>query len=122
MAEVTLSTTTVRKPAEQVTPAATTTTDNYAVLSGSQLNAGPYNQASYIFKNTGSGSVGVGVYAANDEDYTQEIQVQSSAVTSGVVSAWSGVGGAAQFGWYRLKIKSTASGTHGSVSGYGLAR
>ena len=122
MAEVLLVSEHVHKPAEQATPAAQTTTDNFVVLADSALNAAPYNQASYLFTNTGSASVGVGVYGANDVDFTLETQVQSSAVTSGAVGVWSGVGGAAQFGWYRLKIKSTASGSHGSVSGYGLAR
>lgn len=90
------------------------------VLSGSEIDTGPYLSLSYTIK-VATEDVDWQVFGANIADYSDEVSVQANAsVAAAAVGSYSTT--QAVWRYYRVKIKDTVGGTHGTATVSGIAK
>ena len=95
-------------------------TNNYAVVTGSELNAGPFQSISYTVRAS-TNNVNWKVFGANKEDFSDEVEVMTeTAVTAGGNDSYTASPPAYRF--YRVKIKSASTDTPGDADVVGLAK
>ncbi len=108
-------------PIEQVTPAAQASTNDPAVVAGSELDARGWGSLAYTIKNTGLQTITGWVYGANASDYSDEVivsgptDVAAAAATAYAVSP-------APYGYYRVKVESKVDGAHGEATVRGICK
>jgi hypothetical protein len=103
---------------EEVAPAPLLSTNSYVALA--PIDVGPWESLAYtiaVITNT----VTWEVYGANASDYSDEQIVQAGAP---VVATATGTYAVAQapYRYYRVKIKSTVGGAHGTATVRGIAK
>ncbi len=105
---------------DKVEPDTQTSTNSYVAVSGSGLNASPFTTVSYTISVV-TNNVNWKVFGANKSDYSDEVEVQSeTTVSSGSNDSYSVT--PAPYGYYRVKITSASTDTHGDVTVVGLAK
>lgn len=105
---------------EVVEPTAQASTNDPAVLAGSELDARMWRSVAYTVK-VATNTITWWVYGANAADYSDEVIVDGP---SDVVAAAADSYAVAQapYGHYRLKIESKVDATHGTVTARGIAK
>lgn len=102
------------------TPDAQASTASTAVVTGSELDAGPHLTACYTIK-VATNAVKWSVFGANASDYSDEVAVLSATtVASGAASSYAA--SPAPFRYYRVKVIDDSGGSHGSVTVRGIAK
>ncbi|MHB1334515.1 MAG: hypothetical protein ACYCXQ_00975 [Candidatus Humimicrobiaceae bacterium] len=105
---------------EELTPIGQLSTNNYAVLTGSEIDMRPWRSLSYTVLVI-TNDVTWEIYGANMSDYSDEVIVQAGAsVVAGAGSSYAVA--QAPYSYYRVKIKSTVGGSHGTATLKGLAK
>lgn len=100
--------------------AAQASVDALTVLSGSEMDLRPWQSLSYALK-VATNAISWTVYGANLSDYSDEVIVQVEAmVTAGSVGTY--VVAQTPYGFYRVKIRSTMAGIHGTATINGLGK
>lgn len=108
-----------RRAVEEITPAAQASTNATAVVTGSGLDAGPYDLISYTIV-IATEDVDWSVFGANSSDYSDEVAVVSATtVGAGTASSYTADAG---YRYYRVKIIDTVGDTHGTATVRGLAK
>lgn len=103
-----------------VAPAAQLSADADAVVVGSEIDARAWKSLAYTIKVV-TNPVTWTVFGANASDYSDEVVVQAAA------SVAAGAGGSyaigqAPYAHYRIKIRSTTAGVHGTSTVVGIAK
>ncbi len=105
---------------EALTPDSQLSTNSYVVLTGSEIDVRPWKSLSYTIL-VATNDITWEVYGANRLDYSDEVIVQAGAsVAAGAGSSYAVA--QAPYSYYRVKIKSTAGGSHGTAGLYGIAK
>lgn len=98
-----------------------TSTNDYALVQGSILNATRALSVSYTIVNTGDNSITWQVMAGNASDLSDGIVTQApAAVAADATGSYSVY--PAPFKYYGVQIKSTSGGSHGEGSVRGAAK
>ena len=105
---------------DMVTPIAQASTSSDEVVSGSEIDARMWKSISYTIK-VATNAVTWTVFGANTLDYSDEVVVQDAA---SVAASASGSYAAIQapYAYYRVKIRDTVGGSHGTATVVGLAK
>lgn len=103
---------------EEVSPAALLSTNSYVALA--PIDTGPWLTLAYTIAVI-TNAVTWEIYGANASDYSDEQIVQ---VGASVAAAATGTFTATQapYRYYRVKIKSTVPGSHGTATVRGIAK
>jgi hypothetical protein len=103
-----------------VEPDAQTSTNSYVVVTGSGLNASPFQTASYTISVI-TNNIDWKVFGANNSDFSDEVEVMSeTTVSAGANDSYSV--SPAPYRYYRVKIVSSSTDTHGDATIHGLAK
>ena len=109
-----------RRVAVEIVSKTQTSTNDYAEIEESRIDMRPWKSLSYTI-TVADETVNYKVFGANKADFSDEVEVQAEeAVTAGSVDDYTVA--QAPFGYYRVKIKSAASGTHGNATVNGIAK
>jgi len=96
------------------TPAGQLTTNDDAILVGSEIDTAFYSSLSYTIRVATNGVTWT-IFGADVASYADEVVVQAAApVAVGAVGSYSIA--LAVFRHYRIKIKSTVGGNHGTAT------
>ncbi len=121
MAEVTLSFGSIRKPADEVTPAAQASIDAETVVTGSELDASVFSVLSYTVKNTGANAIDITTYGANASDFSDEVLVDTmNAIAAAAIDSY--VVDRPPYRYYRCKVAADSGGSQGAATLRGVAR
>jgi 20S proteasome alpha/beta subunit len=103
---------------EQVAPAALLSTNSYVALA--PIDTGPWKSLAYTIAVI-TNAVTWEVYGTNASDYSDEQIVQAGAsVGAGATGTYAVA--QAVYRYYRVKIKSTVGGAHGTATVRGIAK
>lgn len=103
-----------------VTPAAQLSANADAVVVGSEIDALAWNSVSYTIIVVGN-NVTWTVFGANAADYSDEQVVNAAApVATGATGTYAVA--QAPYSYYRIKIRSTVGGVHGTATVRGIAK
>lgn len=105
---------------DMVTPAAQASTASDAVVSGSEMDIRMWKSISYTIKVI-TNAVTWTVFGANASDYSDEVIVQNAASVAADASGSYAVT-QASYAYYRVKIRDTVGGSHGTATVVGLAK
>lgn len=120
MAETNINTGTRIVQAEIVAPAAQDSTNTYAAVAGSDIDARGWRSVAYTI-SIATQTVNWKVYGANASTYADEVEVQGeAAVIAGAASSYAVA--QAPYGYYRVKIQSAAPGVVGTATVRGIAK
>ena len=101
-------------------PATQETTDAYADLTNSKLDAYEHNTVCYVIKNTdGANSIDWKVLGSNDDSEYVEVQAEA-AVAAGAVGTF--LTATAYYRYYKVQIKATVGGSQGDADLTGHAK
>ncbi len=105
---------------DSVTPAAQLSANADTVVAGSEIDARAWKSVAYTIA-VADNDVTWTVFGANAADYSDEIAVQAAAP---VVAGATGNYAVAQapYAYYRVKIRSTVGGAHGTATVRGIAK
>jgi len=102
-------------------PAAQASTDSFALVAGSILNATLAQSVAITIKNTGANSIDWRVDAGNASDLSDGVTVQNSAAVAANATASYSVQ-IAPFSYYGVYIKATSGGSQGAGTVKGRAK
>ncbi len=107
-------------PIEQVTPAAQASTNDPAVVAGSELDMRGWRSLAYTIL-CAANTITWWVYGANAADYSDEVIVDGpSDVVAGAADSYAV--SQTPYGYYRVKIMSKVAGSHGTCTIVGVAK
>lgn len=127
-------------PSQCVEPAAQTSTSSYVDVSGSKIDTGANGEKAIAFQLSEAGGVnGVTfqiVASVDDSHYTAikgadatgtdngstDIAVAASGTTTAIVSPTAASGARSSFRFYKVQVKDTSGGSHGSALVVGHAK
>ena len=119
MAFTTLSNGLVSRGAD-VTTAVTDSSNTFAVVDNSQLNAGPFQSVAYTLQNSGTDAMSYQVHGALLADYSDEQQVAAAAIAPAASAAYSV--SPPPYVHYRVKVADAVSGSPGQITLAGTAK
>lgn len=105
---------------DRVNPAPQLSADADAVVAGSEIDAQAWNSVSYTLAVVDNGVTWT-VFGANAADYSDE-QVVSAAAPVAVGATGAYAVAPAPYAYYRVKIRSTVGGVHGTATVRGIAK
>lgn len=105
---------------EMVTPVAQASTASDVVVSGSEMDVRMWKSISYTIK-VATNAVTWTVFGANASGYSDEVVVQDAASVAANASGSYAVT-QAPYAYYRVKIRDTVGGNHGTATVVGLAK
>lgn len=105
---------------DRVAPAAQLSANADAVVVGSEIDALAWNSVSYTV-TVADNSVTWTVFGANAADYSDE-QVVSAAAPVAAGATGNYAVAQAPYAYYRVKIRSTVGGVHGTATVRGIAK
>jgi hypothetical protein len=108
-------------PVQEVTPVAQTTTDNYADVVGSTIDALNYRSVSYTILENNVNAIHWRVVASNDSGFSVPVIVQAEAtVAKAGNSSFSST--PAVFRYYKVQVAAAVGASQGNVTVAGIAK
>lgn len=120
MAEISVSSGMRQVQVYTVAPVAQASTADPAVVTGSEIDARPWQSVAYTVLNAAE-TIQWWAYGANASDYSDEVIVDGpSDVLAAAADSYAVA--PAPYAYYRVKIVDKVGGTHGTVTVHGIAK